>query len=107
MALSLHPALCTRVSHLSHYRERGIRLHSLLPHLLALVSNRRLARASPRLAHSQTRICPDLLNRRLHHSRRPFNRLLRPKRLWAILVSSALLLAALFCWWRFAEIQID
>src|SRR5436190_5101900 len=30
------------------------------------------------------------------------NWLLRPKRLWAILASSAFLLAALFCWWRFA-----
>ncbi|HEV8292568.1 MAG TPA: sulfatase, partial [Tepidisphaeraceae bacterium] len=36
-----------------------------------------------------------------------FNRLLRPKRLWAILISCALLLGALFCWWRFAEIQIN
>ncbi|HEV8607922.1 MAG TPA: sulfatase-like hydrolase/transferase [Tepidisphaeraceae bacterium] len=36
-----------------------------------------------------------------------FNRLLRPKRPWAILLSSALLLAALFCWYRFANIQID
>src|SRR5882762_10368579 len=36
-----------------------------------------------------------------------FNHLLRPKRLWAVLLSSTLLLGALFCWWRFAEIQID
>jgi arylsulfatase A-like enzyme len=36
-----------------------------------------------------------------------FNRLLRPKRLWAMLLSCALLLGALFCWWRVAEIQID
>jgi len=35
------------------------------------------------------------------------NWLLRPRRLWAILASSLFLLAALFCWWRFAEIQID
>jgi arylsulfatase A-like enzyme len=35
-----------------------------------------------------------------------FNRLLRPKRLWAILPSCALLLGALFCWWRYAQIQI-
>jgi len=35
------------------------------------------------------------------------NWLSRPKRLWAILASTIFLLAALFCWWRFAEIQID
>src|SRR5215204_2046024 len=36
-----------------------------------------------------------------------FNRLLRPKRLWAILVSCALLLGALFCWWRYSVLHID
>jgi arylsulfatase A-like enzyme len=35
------------------------------------------------------------------------NRLLRPKRPWAILISSALMLGAIFCWWRYAEIQIN
>src|SRR5258706_11499995 len=36
-----------------------------------------------------------------------FNWLLRPKRLWAILASSAFLLAPLFCWGPFPEIQVD
>jgi hypothetical protein len=70
MALSAHPRLRPQSAFLCDHRHRRLRFHPLLPHLLALVSTRRLARSLLNLL-TPAGISAGRNNHRIHHPRCP------------------------------------